>query len=100
MVTISPVVISGCMFTAVTVKLPKTDFMAISSEKGYIACGAVDINLFNEKLKERGIIAGRAVGVRSIDQLLNAPLESVTLEAEKYGIHPGMTGKDALLLMV
>ena len=46
-------------------------------------CGALDVGLLNEKLKDRKIIAGRAVGVRTIEQLLNAPLESVTWEAER-----------------
>lgn len=49
---------------------------------------------------DRKIIAARAVGVKSIDQLLNAPLESVTYEAEKLGINKGIIGKDALLKMI
>ncbi|MGD6817302.1 YunC family protein [Metabacillus sp. 84] len=87
------------MFTAVTVKLPKTNFMAVSSDKGYIACGALDVSLLNHKLKDREIIAGRAVGVRTIEELLDAPLESITFEAAKSGISEGMTGREALLLM-
>lgn len=74
--------------------------MAVTAEKGYIMCGALDVALLNEKLKERKIIAGRAVGVRTIEQLLEAPLESVTTEAEAIGIKAGMTGKEALLKMV
>jgi len=100
MVTMTPVVINNHQFTAITVKLPKTNFMAVTSEKGYIMCGALDVALLNEKLKDRGIIAGRAVGVRTIEQLLDAPLESVTIEAENQGITVGMKGKDALLKMV
>ena len=49
------------------------------------------------KLGDRGIIAGRAVGVRTIEQLLEAPLESVTIEAEALGITAGTIGKEALL---
>ncbi|WP_383161596.1 DUF1805 domain-containing protein, partial [Streptomyces sp. NPDC056634] len=45
------------------------------------------------------IIAGRAVGVRTIEQLLEAPLESVTIEAEVLGITAGTIGKEALLKM-
>lgn len=63
-------------------------------------CGALDVALLNEKLKDRRIIAGRAVGVRTIEQLIEAPLESVTYEAESLGITVGMTGKDALLRMI
>jgi uncharacterized protein YunC (DUF1805 family) len=60
----------------------------------------LDIGLLNEKLKDRQIIAGRAVGVKTIEQLLEAPLESVTFEAEALGVVVGMKGKDALLLMM
>jgi uncharacterized protein YunC (DUF1805 family) len=100
MIQLTPLVIEGKQFNAVTVKLPKTNFMAVTNEKGYIMCGALDVGLLNEKLKERGIIAGRAVGVRTIEQLLEAPLESVTLKAEELGITVGMKGKDALLKMI
>lgn len=100
MVDLSPIDINGHTFIAVTVLLPKTTLLSISNDKGYIMCGALDVGLLNDKLKNRKIIAGRAVGVRTIEQLLNAPLESVTWEAEALGIHQGMIGKDALLKMV
>ncbi|MDT8858678.1 DUF1805 domain-containing protein [Alkalihalobacillus sp. MEB130] len=101
MLEMNPIQIEGETFIAVTLKLPKTNFMAVTNDTGYIMCGALDINLFNtnQKLIDRKIVAGRAVGVRTIDQLLEAPLESVTLEAEQLGITAGMKGKDALLKM-
>jgi uncharacterized protein YunC (DUF1805 family) len=100
LIDLSPVMIDGHPFLAVSVLLPKTTLLAVTSDKGYIMCGALDVGLLNDKLKDRRIIAGRAVGVRTIEQLLNAPLESVTYEAEKLGIHKGMIGKDALLKMI
>ncbi|MCM3099330.1 YunC family protein [Priestia megaterium] len=100
MITLEPIVIEGHTFNAVTVLLPKTTLLTISSDKGYIMCGALDVGLLNDKLADRQIIAGRAVGVRTIEQLLEAPLESVTLEAEKRGIFKGTIGKDALLKML
>ncbi|MFL6555044.1 MAG: YunC family protein [Bacillus sp. (in: firmicutes)] len=100
MIELSPIEINGHTFLAVSVLLPKTTLLAVSSDKGYIMCGALDVGLLNDKLKDRKIIAGRAVGVRTIEQLLNAPLESVTWEAEALGIHQGMIGKDALLKMI
>ena len=99
MLEMSPIDINGNTFIAVTLKLPKTNFIAVMNDTGYIMCGALDVALLNEKLKERKIVAGRAVGVRTIDQLLYAPLESITLEAEKLGVTVGMMGKDALLKM-
>jgi uncharacterized protein YunC (DUF1805 family) len=99
MVTIKPIMIENDPFIAISVQLPKTNLLAVANEKGYIMCGALDVALLNEKLKERGIIAGRAVGVRTIEQLLEAPLESVTIAAEEIGITVGMKGKEALLKM-
>ncbi|MBB6450217.1 uncharacterized protein YunC (DUF1805 family) [Geomicrobium halophilum] len=99
MLDMSPVNVDGMWFQAVTMKLPKTNFMAVTNDIGYIMCGALDVGLLNEKLADRGIVAGRAVGVRTVDQLLEAPLESVTLAAESRGIYAGMTGREALLRM-
>jgi uncharacterized protein YunC (DUF1805 family) len=100
MIELSPIVIEGHTFLSVSVLLPKTTLLAVSSDKGYIMCGALDVGLLNEKLKDRKVIAGRAVGVRTIEQLLDAPMESVTHEAENLGIHKGMIGREALLKMI
>ncbi|MDA1476311.1 DUF1805 domain-containing protein [Bacillus sp. CLL-7-23] len=99
MVNLTPIMIEGQSFTAITVKLPKTNFMAITNDDGYIMCGALDVALLNDRLKDRKIVAARAVGVRTIDQLLEAPLESVTDAAKELGIYPGISGKEALLKM-
>jgi uncharacterized protein YunC (DUF1805 family) len=99
MVELEPIILDGFTFTAVTVKLPKTTLLTVSNEVGYIMCGALDVKLLNEKLSDRGIIAGRATGVKTIEQLINAPLESVTIKAVQLGIKPGTTGKEALIIM-
>ncbi|MFK3938427.1 YunC family protein [Alkalihalobacillus sp. NPDC078783] len=99
MIEVQPITIEGIGFTAITVKLPKTNFMAVTGADGYIMCGALDVALLNEKLKDRGILAGRAVGVRTIEQLLEAPLESVTLAAEEKGVKKGTIGREAMLLL-
>lgn len=91
---------SGETVLGVEAKLPKTTLLAIMTDKGYIMCGALDVALLNERLKEREIIAGRAVGVRTLEELMEAPLESVTFTAEKLGILPGMKGSEALRRML
>lgn len=100
MVIMVPIRYEGVEAIGVEVSLPKTTLISVSTEKGYIMCGALDVSLLNERLKDRKIIAGRAVGVKTIEQLMDAPLESVTLEAEILGIVPGMKGRDALKLMM
>ncbi|MBB6453454.1 uncharacterized protein YunC (DUF1805 family) [Salirhabdus euzebyi] len=98
MVTVEPLWINDKPFTAVQVKLPKTNLMVVSNEVGYIMCGALDVDLLSDKLYERQIVAGRAVGVKTIEDLLEAPLDKVTTTSkEKYGWEEGMSCKDALL---
>ncbi|NMD69005.1 DUF1805 domain-containing protein [Bacillus sp. DNRA2] len=100
MIELLPIEIQGHTFLGVSVKLPKTTLLVVSSDKGYIMCGALDVGLLNDRLVDRKIIAGRAVGVKTIEQLLDAPLESVTHEAKNLGITEGMIGRDAMLKMV
>ncbi|MDQ1910091.1 DUF1805 domain-containing protein [Paenibacillus sp. GD4] len=99
MMRVEPVELDGRIALAIEVKLPKTTLLVVTTDKGYIMCGALDVGLLNEKLKDRHIIAGRATGVRTIEDLLEAPLESVTYEAEALGIVAGMKGRDAVMKM-
>jgi len=96
MISVEPIELEGRTALAIEVRLPKTNLLAVTTKTGYIMCGALDIGLLNYKLKDRAIIAARAVGVRTIQELLDAPLESVTHTAESCGIVPGMTGRDAI----
>lgn len=100
LINLTPIMIENHTFNAVTVLLPKTTLLVVMNDKGYIMCGALDVALLNERLLDRKIIAGRAVGVKTIEELLNAPLESITIEAEKLGIQKGMIGREALLKML
>ncbi|MFD1361475.1 YunC family protein [Lentibacillus salinarum] len=97
MITVNPLEVEGMHYTAVTVELPKTNLLVISNEVGYIMCGALDVDLLNKVLADRKVIAGRATGVKTIDELLHAPLQKITDASKAYGWKPGMTGKDALL---
>jgi uncharacterized protein YunC (DUF1805 family) len=99
MMSMYPVHLDGFTALAIEVKLPKTTLLAVTTDIGYIMCGALDIGLLNERLKDRRIIAARATGVRTIEELLDAPMESVTFEAERVGITVGMKGRDAVVKM-
>ena len=100
MINMEPINIDGHTFLSISVELPKTNLLVVTNDKGYIMCGALDVALLNEKLKDRKVVAGRAVGVKTISQLLDAPLESITYEAEELGITQGMIGRNALLKMI
>ncbi len=100
MIRVEPISIGNRIAIGIEVKLPKTTLLVVTTDKGYIMCGALDVKLLNEKLKSRNIIAGRATGVRTLQELLEAPLESVTDGAEALGVHAGMKGSDAILKMM
>lgn len=96
MITVDPIEIEDKLFTAIRVELPKTNLLVITNKTGYIMCAALDVGLLNRALADRNIIAGRAFGVRTIEDLLNAPLEMITDSSKQYGWEVGMTGKEAL----
>lgn len=98
-ISMKPVDVGGVPATAITVALPKTSLVMVTTDRGYIMCGALDVDLLNTRLADRGIIAGRAMGVKTIEQLLDAPLADVTDEARALGVVPGMIGREAIQRM-
>ncbi|ANE48474.1 hypothetical protein SY83_21770 [Paenibacillus swuensis] len=100
MVRVEPIAIGDKTAIGIEVKLPKTTLVVVTTDKGYIMCGALDVALLNERLRDREIIAGRALGVKTLEDLLEAPLESVTHTAEAHGIVKGMQGREAILRMM
>lgn len=100
MINVIPIPFEDRIALGISVVLPKTNLVMVTTEKGYIMCGALDVGLLNEKLASREIIAGRAVGVKTLDELLAAPLESTTFKAQELGIIPGTCGRDAIKIML
>jgi uncharacterized protein YunC (DUF1805 family) len=77
------------------VDLPKAPLVLIRAGTGFIMCGFLNIAAANKL----GVIAGRATGVRTYDELMRAPLVEVSNEAKAMGITEGMLGRDALEMM-
>lgn len=99
MIKVQPLCIGDDLFIAIEVNLPKTNLLVIRCETGYVMCGALDVALLRENLASRGIIAARAVGVKTMEDLLEGTVESCTQKAEELGIHEGMAIREALILM-
>ncbi|QVK21167.1 DUF1805 domain-containing protein [Mycoplasmatota bacterium] len=90
----------GFDFYRIEVYLPKTTLLIVGNEKGYFMCGALDVPVFNKPhLIERKVVTGRALGVKTIEELLNAELFDITEAARELGIYEKMLVKDALLLI-
>lgn len=100
MVRLEPVEVDGRWVTGITVELPRTRLVSLATRTGYLMCGALDVALLDGRLGDRRIVAGRALGVRSVQDLLDRPLESVTAEAARLGLRPGMSGREALRILL
>lgn len=100
MVTIVPVELEGGTAIGTMVELPKTRVLSISTQKGYIMCGLLNVPGLDEGHPERKIIAANVIGVREIEDLLHAKIVEITNEAKKLGVKEGMTGKEALEKML
>ncbi len=101
MFRVDRIYVNNKAFFTYTIKLPKTTLLIIANEIGYFSCAAIDVAVFDAKphLKERKVVCGSASGVKTIEELLNAPLEKVTDAARSLGIKEGMIVKDALALL-
>lgn len=100
MITMVPVELDGGTAIGTMVELPKTRVLSISTEKGYVMCGVLNVPELDRIHPERRIIAARVIGVREIEHLLHAKVVEATDEAKKLGIKEGMTGKEALEMMI
>ena len=99
MVQLTPLHLEGRTAVGITVDLPRTRLVMAATEAGYLMCGALDVGLLNTQLADRRIVAGRALGVRTLEELLAAPLQAVTDAARQLGLHEGMSGREALQLL-
>lgn len=91
-----PIAVGDETALGIEVELPRTHLAIVTTDEGYIMCGALDVGLLSGRLRERGIVAARAVGVRTVEELLAAPLESVTPAAAERGVQVGMSGRAAI----
>ena len=96
MVKMEPVPLKGGMAIGVMVELPQTRQLTISTAKGYIAAGYMDLPFLQQRRPERNIIAARVLDVREITDLLAALVYDCTPAAASLGIVAGMTGEQAL----
>lgn len=98
MFRVDRIFINNRAFFTYTIKLPKTTLLIIANDIGYFSCSAIDVDVFDSKphLKARRVVCGCAIGVKTIEELLNAPLVKVTDAAKELGINTGMLVVDAL----
>ena len=87
--------LEGMTFKTVTLPTPNSVILLIQGAKANLGCGYFSMAAA-EKMGDRFAIAR---GVSSIDELLAAPIADCSPAAALCGVTPGMTAKEALLLM-
>ncbi len=86
--------IDGKKFDAYSISLDTAPFLLIrAADKSFLACGFLDIAAADSLSS----CAAKVRGVKTFDDMMTASVIAVTKEAEKKGIKPGMTGKEALM---
>ncbi len=101
MVTMQPIEVKNHSLIGLEISFPKTRLLSITvPDIGYLMCGVLNIQAIDTLHRERGIIAARVVGVKTLEDLLTAKIVETTLKGSKIGIHSGMTGKEALECMI
>jgi uncharacterized protein YunC (DUF1805 family) len=78
------------------IKIPGNYLLIINANKGFMMCGIMDI-----KVAQKGNLpAVRITNVKNFTDMLNQKIESFTNAAKKLGVIAGMTGKEALQMMM
>lgn len=76
---------------------PGGQYCAIHTHRGLVGCGIYDVKIAGEFGMAVAIARGTpAHPLREPEDLLGATIVEVSEPAEKLGLHPGMTGKEAL----
>lgn len=88
-------IIDGIEFKTAALPTANSIILLVQGEKANLGCGYFSMAAA-EKMKDRFAIVR---GVRTIEEVLAAPVAECSPEAALCGVVPGMTGKDALLLM-
>ena len=89
------IILNGEKFTAVKVQWPGAPLLIIYGQNGFIGCGYINL----ETAERLGAAFALVTGVKCFEDMLNQPVKAVSSAAESLQVTPGMTGKEALLLM-
>ena len=84
----------------VDIDMDNTSILIIEGYNAFAMCGALNIDVYNtEKMIDRNVICMRATGVRTIEALLDAKVESCSNYAKTKGIEKDMLIKDAFEIL-
>jgi len=90
------IIINGQTVKGHEIQLKNAKFISIIAKNGYIMCGYLNMDTAN-KFSDCAVIIK---GVNSIDEMLTKEVFSISKTSDAIGVKPGMTGLDAIKLML
>jgi uncharacterized protein YunC (DUF1805 family) len=75
----------------INLRLP---LLIIKGSKGFLGCGYINVETCNKTGEACAIVSG----VKTHDDILNAEIKAVSIEAAKLGVRIGMKGEEALAI--
>lgn len=87
--------IDGKPVSGFEISLPKAPLVLVRAKEGFVMCGYLNVSVA-EKL---AVPAAMVRGVSTVDDLLSATIQSMSLPAQEKGVRIGMTGREALVLL-
>jgi uncharacterized protein YunC (DUF1805 family) len=78
--------------TGYVLDLGNAPLLIITTTKGYLMCGYLNISAANKL----GDLAGRVTGVKTFDDMLHASVVEISDRARKQGLRIGMSGQEFL----
>ena len=89
--------VGGRKALGVRVELPGSPpLLLIVAERGFVMCGFLNV----EAAERLGVAAAMVSGVRTFEDVLEAPVRACTSRARELGVREGMRGREALELMM
>ena len=86
--------INGCL--GLKVRMPNANLLLILGEKGYVMCGYLNL----EAADRMGDAAAIVSGVSTFSDVLKAEVKSCTKKAMELGVKEGMSGAQALEILM
>jgi uncharacterized protein YunC (DUF1805 family) len=82
--------------TGYRIDLGNAPLLLLQAKKGYVMCGYLNMSTANKL----GDIAGRVIGVKTLQDVLNAKVIEVSENAKKEGLTEGMNVKEFLIKLL
>ena len=80
------------IITAIKINFKHAPLIVLSSPKGFVMCGYLDMSIANKL----GDVAAKVTGVNTISSALDAPIVALSENAKKYDVEIGMSSRKFL----